>query len=271
MKTPRIIDAMNHIDEDLLSASQAVTPKKKTIPFIKRVVIVACICLLVGSVTVLASEPLRNKILGFFIINEETVAEYGYEMLLSWEKIPAKELSTRLRTEARKALLKQYEETSPSSAWFPGHWQQTFASRKDAYAYINLSRMKEIVPDLPEQATTLNVGGNNKGHILFINLESSYVQGDIRLQFITQLYTEYTHMTHIGVRFEEDVVFEESVYTTENGLEFTIVSNSPLESGYLGMDAYYVIDDICYNLHIAYQEKDKEEALRLMHAWADLF
>lgn len=37
------------------------------------------------------------------------------------------------------------------------------------------------------------------------------------------------------------------------------------------MDGYIVDDGVLYNLHIAYQKEDSEQAVKLIYLWADLF
>ena len=65
--------------------------------------------------------------------------------------------------------------------------------------------------------------------------------------------------------------FTESYYTTPKGIPLHIIESTALESGYMGLDGYLIKGGVLYNLHIAYLEKDKEQAKALLYEWADLF
>ncbi len=279
MKKIDFCELLSDIHEDYLEeartlrnqppAAQAKSGRK-----LSALLIAACICLLISSVTVLAASDFGTQIITFFTDRGEQgsdLIESGYDIRISIERIPTKALTGEVR-EIGASIMQQYKEYQPYSSWFPGHWQKTFASRESACAYIGFDGLKQPDLGLPEVETKLSVYGDRSGEILFLYLETLYTDGDIRLQFFSEIYTEnYPEEITTGFRTTESVAFEESFYTTGSNKRVHIIESSAMESGYTSMDGYLVDSGVLYQLHIAYPEKDAERAEILLYRWAEQF
>ena len=238
------------------------------------VLVAACICLICSSAAVLAASDAGTKLLSFFTDRREDgsdLVESGYDLSVSVEQFPTDAFSEAL-LDTGAVIVQQCREHTLYSSAVPGLLKIDFATRADACAFIGLDRL--IRPDFPLAAgeTTLSILGSAAGEIESLHLETSARDGDIRLQFFTEIYTEH----HDGdftllARSTEHLEWRESFYTTRSGKSCHIIESSATESGYAGTDAYLVDGGILYQLHLAYRADDAQRAEELLHSWADCF
>jgi hypothetical protein len=222
-------DALGDINEDYIREAQAFrnqeffeTAKTKVTSRRKRSIalIAACVCLMISFITALAVSGLGTQIIEFFTDRRlgTDYSESGYDLSVFIEKFPVEALKGDV-CKVGALIVHQYEEYQPYSSRFPGHWQKSFKSRGDACDYIGVDCLKRLDLDVTEQETKMNVYGYANGAIQFFILETIYTEGDIQLQFFSQIYTEnYTEEITTGTRTTESVEFDKSFYTTVNNL-----------------------------------------------------
>ncbi len=239
------------------------------------VALVATVLILIlGGCMAIAASVFGTQLIDFFTSESESGTDFeqsGYDLAVFIEKIPVNDFSDEIQ-EVGDIIKQQFRDYKEYDSWYPGHWQSEFSSRDKACEYIGFDSLKQLDWNLEEVTTTLNVYGNEKGEILSVNIETSYIEGDMNVQFFSQIYTEnYDEEITLGIRTTESVEFEESFLTTDNSKQCHIISSSALESGYMGLDGYIVDEGVLYRLHIAYKEKDSAQAMELMHKWANMF
>lgn len=257
-------------------AGTETAPERK--PYHKRariaVVIAACLCLLFSSAAALAASEAGTKLLAFFTDHREPgsdMVESGYDLAVSVERFPLDVFSAQLQNVGAE-ILQQLQNHSIYSSAAHGCWYADFTTRAEACTFIGFDRLKQIDFTLASGETKLRVLGNAAGEIESIHLETAARDGDVRLQFFTEIYTEH----HNGdftllTRSTEHLEWSESFYTTRSGNSCHIIESSALESGYAGSDAYLTVDGILYRLHLAYRAEDAQRAEELLHSWAECF
>ena len=264
----------DYLEEAQVQRSCTRAARKRTRTKRAAALIAACLCLLVSSATALGASDWGTQILAFFTDRSEQgsdLVESGYDLRIFIERFPISALTGGVR-EAGASIRQQYEDYQPYDSWYPGHWQRSFPSREAACAYIGLAGMKQPDLGLPETDTKLSVYGNNSGEILFLDLETLYSDGNMFLQFSSQIYTE-NHPEEIttGTRTTESVMFVESFHTVGNGQRMHVITSSALESGRAAMTGYLTDSGILYRLHISYPEKEAARARELLFRWAEQF
>lgn len=241
---------------------------------VRLLLLVACFVLIYCTITVFAYTGWGTRIIDIFTSRAEPGSDFsesGYDLSIDIEKIPVKLLKGEVQ-EVPSVIVQQFKDSKPHDNWYPGSWQKDFLSSAAAREYVGLKALGFLDWNLDEKSTNLMVTGNENGELLIIQLETHYQVGDIRLQAYSHIYTEnYKEVITYGSRTTEDIVFTESFYTTDNQLQCHIITSTALESGYLMMDGYLVQDNILYNLHIAYLDKDAKQAKDLLYQWANLF
>lgn len=270
MKANDLLDMIGEAEDNIIAEA-----KKMRKVHMKRwgIVIAACFSLLIGSITTLAATGIGTRLIEFFTARDigPDYKESGYNLSVGIEKISEADLSEEILS-VGNTIKQQFEEYTPLDNWFPGEWKTDFESRRKACEYVGLKEINLLVGDWNEHATTVSVFGNEQGKILEIEIETDYSVEDIRMQFLTQIYTNnYNEEIIVGTRMTEDVDFSESYFNTDNDIQCHVIESSALESGYLSMDGYIVENGILYNLHIVYLEKESSQALELLYLWADTF
>lgn len=268
MRGKEFLDKMELIDPAYVEAAEAASaPKIRKMKRIRWGAVAACLCLLLGTTTVLAATGLGTKLLSVFRSREET----GYELSADIVKFPAAELKGEIR-KVPALIRQQFETYQPYMNWAPSTWEKTFGTRDEAYDYVGFDKLKRLSWDAEEKETTLRVLGTEKGDITSVDVETWYTEGDIRMQYFAHVFTENAEgeITFLTATTEK-VGFTESFRTAKSGKTLHIIDMSAMESGYLGKDGYLVVDGVLYNLHIAYREKDAGRAEELLKQWADLF
>ena len=273
MKGNELLDKMELVDPTFIEDADRIPVVKKK-AHVKWGVIAACICLLMGTVTVMAVSGYGTKVIEFFTSRTKPDTDYtesGFTLSVEIEKVPVNALKGKIR-EVPAYIKEQFASYKPYMNWYPGNWQKIFESRNDAYDYIGFGGIKRLDWDLEEGQTTLNVNGEQNGDILAVTVGTQYKVGDIGLQFFSTIYTENTEDDiTTGIVTTEYEEYSESFYTTKNKKVLHVIEGTALESGYMIMDGYFVQDGVLYNLHLAHLEKDTEQAKELLHQWADLF
>lgn len=268
------LDMIGYVDGQLIEKADQYTVAGKKSGWRMGLAIAACLCLIVGSVTVLATTGLGTKLIDSFTARREAGSDFkesGFDLSVAIDRIPTEVLSEETQN-IGKIIRQQFQDQSPYDNRYPGEWSDDFASRDEACAFLGLKPIKKPDCGWEEQATTLRVYGNEQGEILRVDLETDYAVDGVRMQFFTQVFTENSgEETITAYRTTEDVVFTESRFTTNNRISCHVITSSAMESGYLGMDGYIVDNGILYNLHVSYSEKDANQATAFLHQWADMF
>lgn len=273
MRGNEFLDKMELVDPVFVEAADVV-PAVKNRGHIRWGVIAACLCLLMGSVTAMAVSGSGTKVIDFFTSRTDFGSDYsesGFTLSVEVEKIPVDALKGKIR-EVPTYIKEQFDSYEHYMSWFPGHWQETFESRNDAYDYIGFDGLTKLQWGLEEGQTELNVYGEPNGAIISVMVETHYTVGDIRLQFFSYIYTENAKdEITTGTVTTEYAEFTESFFTTANNKTLHVIEQTALESGYMGMDGYLVENGVLYQLHISHLANDAEQAKELLRQWADLF
>ncbi len=278
MNAKKFSDAMSEIDSKYIDEAISYSRKVKQTPRFNRrltaALIAAVLTLLLMGCAAVTAGVFGTRVTDFFTSRTEPGTDYeqsGYNLDVEIEKIPMSDIIGEVQ-QVGAVIQQQFQDYEAYDSWYPGLWQALFSSREEACAYIGFEGLKQVNLNLEEQTTTLNVSGNEEGQIVSILLETDYSADDITVQFISQIYTEnYGEEITIGTRTTESVEFEELFYITDSNKQCHIIDSTELENGYRFLDGYIVDNGVLYNLHIAYQEEDSEQATELIHFWAELF
>lgn len=266
MRGNELLDKMSLVDPAYVEAAEA-APKVSKLRRVRWGAVAACVCILMGATTVLAVTGLGTKIIEIF----RSGGESGYELSADIVRFPAGELKGEIR-DVPALIRKQFESYQPFMDRLPGSLEETFETRDEACDYVGFDRIRRPQWNAEEGPTTLYVYGTEKGDITMAVIETPYVDGDIRMQFFTNVYTENMEdEITIGTFTTENIDFSESFHTTKSGKTLHVIDQSAMESGYLGKDGYLVVDGILYELYLAYLEKDAARAEELLIQWAELF
>lgn len=268
MRGKELLEKMEGIDPAFVEAADTAPVQKIRKPArLRWAVAAACICILLGTVSVLAATGLGTKLIHSFTSQKES----GYELSAEIVKYPADALQGEIR-EVPDVIRQQFASYEPYMDWFPGSWEKAFGTRDDACDYVGFEKIKRLRWDLREEQTLLHVQGTEKGDLTSVSVETGYVSGDIRLQFFSDVFTENTEGdVTILTAMAEKVGFTETFCTANSGKTVHVIGQTAMESGWLSKDGYLVEDGILYHLHIAYQQKDADRAEALLTQWADLF
>lgn len=266
-------DDTDYIDETISNSHKA----KQNSRFNRRLVIVStAVILVILLITCVATATgeFGTRIMNFFTSYIEPGTDYeqsGFDLDVAIEKIPMSDFSGEVQ-QVGSTIKQQFKDYKPYSSRHPGRWQADFPSYEKACEYIGFDKLKQIDLGLEEQAATLIISGDENGQISSITLETYYSIDDINVYHFSLIYTEnFDEEVILRTRTTENVEYEESFYTNDNNKQCHIIDSTELESGYKGMDGYIVDDGVLYNLHIAYQKEDSEQAVKLIYLWADLF
>lgn len=273
MNGNEFLDRMEWIDPAYVEAADAL-PRMQKRSRIRPWAVAACLCVLVGAMTALAAGGFGTRLVEFFTSRTAPGSDYsesGYVLSAQVKKFPDDALKGKIR-EVPALIRQQFESYELYMSQSPGYWQKSFATRDDAYDYIGFDGLKRLQWDPEEKQTTLYVQGEENGDMLSASVETLYAVGDIRLQFFATVYTAHTDgEITVSTATTADVGFSEAFRTTESGKTMHVITQTALESGYIGMDGYLVEGGVLYHLRVACPEKDAAEAAELLWQWADLF
>lgn len=276
MNALKIADALNHVDDDLLTEALEAVPQKSIKTLRRWCVLAACLVLLVGTITVAATTELGSQLLQTFTGEtqpDSDMIESGYTLSIPIKRISLSSLTGEIR-EVPSIILKQIENYQPWSSQMPNHYLRRFPSPESAWQFIGLEKLYIPQWDLEVQYTSLSaLGDENSGDLLTFTLEIFHRTGDINVQFRSTVYTELWDsdtVYHTSIANQE-LTYTESFYTTGNGLTCHIISTSTMESGYQGLHGFLVHDGILYELNVSYLAEDSAKAEEIFYQWADQF
>ena len=268
MRGKELLEKMELVDPAYVEAADAAPAAKvKKLKHLRWGVAAACICILLGTVSVLAATGLGTRLIRMFSSPKES----GYELSAEIVKFPADVLQGEIR-EVPALIRQQYDSYEPFMDWLPGSWIKAFETRDDACDYVGFDGIRRLHWDLTEEQTVLCVQGTETGDLTSVSVETGYTAGDVRLQFFSELYTENEEGgITILTAMAENVGFAETFRTTGSGKTVHVIEQTAMESGYLSKDGYLVDEGILYHLHVVYREKDADRAEELLMQWAELF
>lgn len=271
MRGNEFLYKMELIDHTYIEEAEEPTIKKHS--YIKWGIIAACFALLALTAAA-AISGVATDLIDSFTSRFEPDSDYsesGFKLRVDIEKIPENCLTDDIK-EISTVIKEQYKSYKPYMSHHPGTWQKSFSSRSEAYGFISCDKIEHLPIDWEEEKTGLYVQGTKNGALLSLTVETRYIIGNIRMQFFSDIYTEnFIGDITTGSVTTEYAEYSESFYTTLGGKTLHIISQSALESGYLGMDGYLTDNGVLHRLHIAYLQDDAEHAERLLHIWADNF
>ena len=266
----KFYNGMTNIRPEIIEEAQCAPACKKKLRWVRWIAAAACLCLIVGTAAALTTTEFGTRLIGLFTLGEAS-DESGYQLGIGIERISEKELTGDIQ-EVSDIIVQQFEKYKPYSSLYPGSWRRSFPTSDEAQEFVGYEGLKALDWELEETEVEIRVLGDRKGNIQTVALESRYWENDIRLQAVSRLYTEhYDGELTAGVHTTEYVEFTESFYTTGSGKTCHMISGTPMESGYRCLDGYLVDGGVLYQLHIAYFERDGQDAERLLRQWADLF
>ena len=268
MRGKDLLDKMELADPAYVEAADTV-PVRKTgnLKRFRWAVAAACVCILLGTASVLAATGLGTRLIHFFSSHRES----GYELSAEIVKFPADALQGEIR-EVPAEIRRQFASYEPFMDRLPGSWEKAFGTRDDACDFIGFDGLKRLRWELPEERTLVYVQGTEQGDLTSVTVETQYTDGDIRLQFFSNLYTENAEgEITVLTAMAEKVDFTETFLTANSGKTVHVIEQTAMESGFLSKDGYLVEEGILYHLHLAYREKDAARAEELLMQWAELF
>ena len=268
MRGKELLDKMELVDPAYVEAAEAAPARKGG--KLRRFgwgAAAACLCLILGTASVLAATGLGTKLIRSFTSSKES----GYELIAEIVKYPADALQGEIR-EVPAAIRQQFASYEPFMDRLPGSFEKTFGTRDDACDYVGFDKIARPRWDLREEQTLLRVQGTETGDLTSVQVETQYTDGDIRLQFFTDVYTENEEgEITVLTAMAEKVGFTESFRAAGSGKTVHVIEQTAMESGYLSRDGYLADDGILYHLHVAYLEKDAGRAEELLTRWTALF
>ncbi len=268
MNIPRIADVLGLIDEELLDAE---LPKRKWRGKTARILLAAaCVCLVLGTVTALATGA-GTTLLAKFRKGEDGGFESGYDMAAQLTPFPEEALTGDIR-EVPAIIRRQIEEATPWSNQFPNTYYRVFDTAAQALKYVGLEELRPIRWDVEETGTTLSVFGGQRGEITSVSIMTQCQKGDVHLQTEAWLRTENDSAdATFSVRTTEDVDYTEESFTAAGGFDCHVIRSTALESGFVTYDGHIIRAGILYTLHAAYPPSEEAKADELLHTWADQF
>lgn len=269
MRGNELLDKMELVDPAYIEAADAAPKVRRTVWTGWRAAMAACLCVVLLAGTAMAVSGGRTWLVEMF--GGRGSGETGYELGVDMDIIPTSRMSENLQGVSEE-IVRQFETTTPSSSWLPGHWMEKNLSVDEAWEFIGLESLRKPDWDLEVWYNTLNVYGDSSGRIESILIDTGYREGDISLQAWAQIKTEnFEGEQHFRSITEPGVRFTETFLTTPGGNNCQVISSSANERGWLGLTGYLVENSVLYQLYVSYQEPDAARAEELLHQWADQF
>lgn len=266
------LEAMGQLDSAYYEEAAAYCPPRRR-RAVKWVLLAACICLLLGSLTALALHG-GVQLQSIFTGRDagDDLIESGYDLALSLEKLPDSAFSRELLA-LGPTIRQQYLDASPYDSRSPGLWQADFSTPAEAWAFTGLPALPQADWAAECTGSTLWVSGNAQGQLLSLELETDYRQDGLRLQYFVHACTVHNtdEETTLSLRTTENLEFSSSSYQNSRQRSFLLLRAAPMESGYATLDAYIADGGLLHNLHIAYPDGESDQAEALLAQWAELF
>ena len=257
-----ILEAMNETEVTEIKDMS----KKKNKNRYRRVAALVALFLVVSGTTVFATTNLRVDIINMFSNEEES----GYDVNLDIEPIAFADIKGEVR-ELSTVFIKNFTVDNPTSNVYPGSYSRKFDSLETMAEYIGCDNL--FLPEWTEKPEcVLEVNGNEEGKIEWICTEVGYENTSCSMQIFSTIYTEdYKDEFMVGLRAASYESYEESDYRSSNGINWKIVTADGLEEDNVAKEGYAVIDNVLYNVHIVYAQKDEETAVKQFYEYLDLY
>lgn len=286
------LEALTELDNDVIE-TKLTKKERKPKRYLRWIAAAACLLIVFGGVTAYAeARKMETKKI-------KTVSESGFSFRVDLEKISQKELSGLADIPGKIAeQIKNYVpqpihsnvivDPCTVSEIYPG-----FAEAVERIGYDKI-----CVPELPAcgghptdlgfsditgvskfdgSEVLLTVRGDAYGRILSVEIsyddisaETDHINMQPCITLITESYKEkelelssfwpnnYGWHTEIEHR------------TTQNGLDFDLITISGIDSGRRGgLDGCVANGSVLYTLHLSYELAQADEAMEIMLAWAD--
>lgn len=309
MRGMEFLDKLEHIDPAYLEeAEQAPAQKRRRLPR-WGVALAACLALLVSAGAALTVSGYGVRLLQTFTARPVggAIPGSGYVIEVQPELFPLSFFTGEV-LEAKADILAEYEEwlerttrafalsgqdfaalleANPEQYPFTGGCKRDFATAQEALDYIGLAALKYPDLGLEEESVWSAALGNSLGQIQSVSFCVCYNTETLHIQVSALMYTEY-EPTGISEYFpeelsegasegsiimftytDEDISYTEDLYTTAAGRQCQILDSTPFEDGHCHMSAHLVADGIEYGIDISHQPEDTDQALELLHQWAD--
>lgn len=309
MRGMEFLDKLESIDPAYLAeAEQAPIQKRRRLPR-WGVALAACLALLVSAGAALAISGYGVRLLHTFTARPEGdfVPGSGYVIEVQPKLFPLSAFTGEV-LEAKADILAEYEkwfayhsnfyatrgedfaallEDRPEEYSFTGSCKRDFATAQEALDYIGLAALKYPDLGLEEQAVWSAALGNSLGQIESVSFCVCYDIETLHIQVSALMFTEY-EPTGSSKYFPEelsegasegsiimftytyeDISYTEDLYTTAAGRQCQILDSTPFEDGHCDMSAHLVADGIEYGINISHLPEDADQALELLHLWAD--
>ncbi len=270
-QTEQLYRGITNVREDFIAEAQEEMLHGKEVKRAKKrrfLPLVACLVLVLGTVSVFAATELGLKLRENYTSSEES----GYDIAVEIERKPVSRMSEEVRA-VSPVIAEQFQTHEPYGSVYPGSWLQDFLSSAEAVAFIGLPELHMPELGLEEEQVTVGVEGKPNGEIQCVSLSVDYQIGQIRLQSFADVYTENSEDASIrtGILAMEKIKFTESGYTTPHGIPCLVMTGSPMASGRRCQTGYLVHQGVLYSLHASYEEEDSRQVEKLIRQWADSF
>lgn len=182
-------------------------------------------------------------------------------------------------------------EQDPELYSFAGSYKRDFATAQEALDYIGFAGLRSPDMGLEETAVWSCAIGGASGQLQSVSFVVQYTAETLRMETSALIFTE-NHPTYSSTeRYEyfpeellegaseggivlftqtdEDVSYTEDFYTTAAGGQCRILQSSVRENGYHYLSGYLVVDGVLYGATIPHLTEDADQAMELLHRWAD--
>lgn len=195
-----------------------------------------------------------------------------YSIAAEVPRIPREDFSDAVYAameEVRQAFL----ESSPEDSWYPGDWQAYLDSWSACENFLGISLENPLEESALEQGTyngiafdsgllygkkeethcLVQLHGNAEGALQSADIQTGYVSGLNRITLNLSLWPEESEWPmESGMAWgEQYVTFETAETATGSGQPVFFVMSSAAIGGYVGADAYFVMDNGLYQLGIS--------------------
>lgn len=259
MNGMEFLEKLEQIDPAYLAEAEQAPSKKRRFPK-WGIALAACLTLLVGVGAAVAISGsgihLRN------IYNEWSEAanspRSGYVIEVVAERFPLSSFSEEVQRR--------------------GEYKTSFTSAQEALDYIGFDALK--YPDMGREEKYVwsyaaeYYPSEEVGSVSFAVV---YEPDELRVFVAALILTEYMPESEDalegGVVLSsydyEDISYEDSLYTTAAGRQCRVIRSSVMEDGYHQLTGLLVADGISYKIVVSYLPGDADQAMELLHRWAD--
>ncbi len=165
----------------------------------------------------------------------------------------------------------QFENYSLHSSVSPDFYYVDFTSSQELLDYLSLEQVKVPQWDLSENLNSITIYGTEEGEFKEVILETTYATDNIGIQSFARIYGKESETVEMHLLEHTGVFTTVEDYYNENGKYVLLTDASESEYGTCGMDAYFVEDNVFYNVHIAYRPEHEAEAREWLEKWAELW